>query len=118
MSFREGAVVESKEGHGVRLVSTDLYPDSKWYRVRCAQKTRDAALDFALSKLGQPYGYRQAFGTGERDWLHVAVRLTTGPHLDCSGLVFAAYRYAGLVLTRRPLPAPCDIAWSAIVDPI
>lgn len=120
MSFREGAVVESKEGHGVRLVSTDLYPDSKWYRVRCDQTTRDAALAFALSKLGQPYGWREALDDGLRDILHVGAgtRWQAFRHYDCSALCVAAYAKAGLVLTYRPVPAPADLVWSPLVEPI
>ncbi|MGB6771175.1 MAG: hypothetical protein WBF51_04140 [Candidatus Dormiibacterota bacterium] len=119
MYHSPGTLIESKEGYGVRLTAVETYPDAQWFRVQCDQATREAALAFAVSKLGQKYGYREAFQTAERDWLHHAAKRASGAHGDCSGLVWAAYRHAGLTLTWHPDPCPADVGpWSPLVDPL
>lgn len=117
MLHRPGELVESKEFHGVRVAPAEIY-QGDWYQVICDQATKDRALEFALSRLGRPYGWRDALDEGLRDILHIrsaGERWRSWRHFDCSALVVAAYFKAGLVLTYRPDPAPADLGWSPLL---
>lgn len=115
-----GLLVESREFKGVRIVPASTY-QGDWYEVVCDESTRQMALEFALSKLGQPYGWRDALDEGLRDILHLR---HAGEHwrawhrFDCSALVVSAYWHAGLILTYRPDPAPSDLCWSPLLKSI
>jgi hypothetical protein len=76
-----------------------------------------AAATIAADYVGKPYGYREALASGLWDVAHLPViwRLRG---LDCSGLVATTYARAGQLLTRKPFPAPGDLAWSAVIEKV
>lgn len=115
-----GRLIEAKEFHGVRFVSVDAY-QGDWYEVTADLETKTAALSFALSRLGNPYGWRDALDEGLRDILHIrhaGEHWRRWRHFDCSALLVSAYFRAGIVLTYRPDPAPADLAWSPLLRKI
>ena len=119
MSTPAGDLVEAHQFKGIRIVPGNTYPDADWYRVQCSPEQALAAVGWALLRVGEPYGW----GDVAHDWNRPLFGLeftkrTQLRAVDCSGLVCWSYAKAGVTLTRRPFPAPCDIAWSAIVDPI
>jgi uncharacterized protein YycO len=120
MAVDETTLIESKEFHGVRFVPVNTYPDAEWYTVSCSPETSATAVDFARTKLGLSYGWRDALDDGLREILHIPVgtRWQAFRRFDCSSLVVAAYAAAGLPITYRPVPSPADVIWSPLVQPL
>lgn len=106
-------LVESYPGVGIRTVPTDSYPDAAWFRVHCLPEQRLSAIEWAATRVGQPYGWRDV----AHDWnrplvgLELTKRLRLAP-VDCSSFCAWAYLKAGVTLTRRPYPSPADLSWS------
>jgi uncharacterized protein YycO len=109
----KGHVVESKEFKGVQVVPASTYPHRQWFRVECSPQKRLQAAGWALSRLGQPYGW----GDLPHDWdrpFTMALARRAG-HLDCSMLVAWAYQRVGVTLTSRHYPTPADISRSPLL---
>ena len=77
----------------------------------------DIAAKLAQDYVGKPYGYREALATGLWDVAHLPVMWRLRG-LDCSGLVADCYYRAGKRLTRKPFPAPGDLAWSVVIEKV
>jgi uncharacterized protein YycO len=108
-----GELVEAKEFKGIRLVPADTYPDADWFAVDCSPEQALTAVAWALTRLGEPYGWNDV----AHDWNRPLVgaellRRTRLQPVDCSGLVCWAFAQAGVTLTRRPFASPADLSWS------
>lgn len=115
MLVRPGELIEAKEFHGVRLVPVSTYPKADWYRVRAGRAVRIDAARCALTRLGQPYDWADVARDAEIDFLHIDPVRRFSRNVDCAMLCWWAYRCAGVILTNRPIPAPCDLVWSPLL---
>lgn len=79
---------------------------------------RKQAVAWAESKLLLGYGWRDILADVLRIGLHIPTgyRFWHWKHFDCSCLVTAAWRAAGIELTLAPAPSPADLGWSPILD--
>jgi len=68
--------------------------------------------------VGRHYGWREALDSGVRDVLHVPVRPRPFHHLDCSGLVAAAFASVRMPLTRAIVPTPADLWASELIKEV
>lgn len=112
-------LVEAKDFAGVRTVPVDTYPNADWFRVKCSPQKRLRAAGWALSRVGQSYGWNEVLHDWNRPLVGLEIaRRTELRKVDCSGLVVYAYGKAGVTLTRRPFPTPADLSWSVALEPL
>lgn len=77
------------------------------------------AIAWAGLWVGRTYGWREALDSGARDLLHVPLRPRVFGHVDCSGLVAAAYLGPGrCALTRAIMPTPADLWASELIEEV
>lgn len=86
-------------------------------RVRAGQSIPDVVA-WAEAWVGRKYGWREALTAGTRDVLHVPIRPRIFGHLDCSGLIAAAFASARCPITRAIAPAPSDLWASEVVEEV
>ena len=111
MLVAPGKLVEAKDWRGIQIVPVDTYTGD-WFRViDCDPLERRKAVRWAVSRVGQRYGWGEAAHDWNRPLVGVPPSRRLAP-VDCSGLIDWAYRQAGVLLTRRPYPTPADLAWS------
>ena len=113
MSTPAGDLVEAHQFKGIRTVPGDAYPDGDWFKVLCSPELALQAVGWALTRVGEPYGW----GNVAHDWNRPLVgadllrRARLAP-VDCSGLACWSYTKAGVILTRRQFASPADLSWS------
>jgi hypothetical protein len=114
----DGALIEAV-WPTVATASLSKYTDTGHiFRVQCSDAERNAAVASAYARIGQPYGLAELLEDGGRDILHIPFHYRwSAPRLTCSALVAAAYRQAGVILTRAPLPSPADLSYSPALVP-
>ncbi len=114
----DGHLVEALAGHGVVQSPLSKYKGSPGLfhaRVPAANANQvDFAVKWAELWVGRQYGWREALTAGIRDLLHVPIRSQVFAHLDCSGLIVAAYAAAQCPLTRAIAPTPGDL-WASMM---
>ncbi len=76
-----------------------------------------AAIRWALQRLGQPYSIPALLEDGAWYDLHLPAMLQEHPRFyTCSGFVNAAFRLgASVTLTAQPLPSPLSLAFSPVL---
>lgn len=118
--FDDGAVIEAREGYGVRcLDSLQQRPGEtiELYEIEMNEDQAQEIYDFALAQVGKGY-----------DWTMVArfvtrrqeSRSTTGKWF-CSELVYAALQQGGITLLRRTEPwevSPGLLGKSPLLKPV
>lgn len=114
-----GQLIEAAMG-GVRVAPLDKYPTGCVLTVADASAAQcGAAVLAAEARLGQGYGWADILRDAERDLLHLPVgmgrRWWRRGTVDCSMLVAAAWRTAGVTLTYVPIPSPGDIGYSPVL---
>ena len=87
------------------------------WRLVIPWKASRIAAALAEGYVGKPYGYWEALASGLWDVAHLPVMWRLRGK-DCSGLVATCYGRAGQLLTRKPFPAPGDLAWSAVIEKV
>ena len=103
----------------VEQAPLDRYADNGWpYRVRASPEQAAAAIAWAESHVGNPYGLAELLADGARFDLHLVLPswyLWRPQRWTCSGFVTAAFAQAALQLTRAPCPSPADLSWSPLL---
>lgn len=114
----DGHLLEALVGQGVVQSPLSKYEGSPGLfhaRVLAANANQvDFAVKWAELWVGKRYGWREALTAGARDVLHVPIRPRGFAHLDCSGLIAAAYAAALCPLTRAIAPTPGDL-WASMM---
>jgi uncharacterized protein YycO len=89
MYIGDGMMIEAWKG-GVRVVPVDMVnnaDDAAIYRVKTSREVKQAAVQWALTKVGYPYDYK---------WLtYFGGKEVYGSSYYCSELIWAAYIVAG-----------------------
>jgi cell wall-associated NlpC family hydrolase len=95
----------------------DKYAGGGWlFRTVASDAQRQAAAGWAGSHVGQLYGLAELLDDAGRDVFHLPLWPRARPRrFTCSGLVHAAYRAAGVLLTFAPWPSPMDLACSPLL---
>jgi uncharacterized protein YycO len=123
------SIVEA-EPEGARLAPLDTHKRDIWSRVNISQEQRDKAVEWAVSKVGTPYGFldiiaialctrRLGLPWDPKNPPAFLKRLRDPKTLICSQLVAMAYQEAGVTLVDGLDPAltsPGDL-WRAIGSP-
>lgn len=112
----DGASVIEAQAPVTECVPATLYAGRAdvWRLGPFAKPVAGMAAKVAQDYVGKPYGYLEALASGMWDVAHLSVMWRLRG-LDCSGLVAVCYARAGQLLTRKPFPAPGDLAWSAVI---
>jgi uncharacterized protein YycO len=82
------------------------------------EEQRDKIVLYAQKQLGKKYDYKAIFDEFERYEFGKAIGPEKPGRFICSSLVAAAYKSAGIDLTRYPLASPDDIYKSEKVTPV
>ncbi|HUY53591.1 MAG TPA: hypothetical protein VMV23_00330 [Candidatus Nanopelagicaceae bacterium] len=116
-----GVLYEALDTQGVVMSPKDKYAKACMFHGRVPSATPEQIaqiMRWVTGWVGHHYGWREALTDGVRDVLHVPVRPKVWGHLDCSGLIAAAYAEGGCPLTRAIAPAPGDIWASMLVEEV
>ena len=111
---RNGSLVEA-ESTGVRLSPISKYTEREYHLVRLGEhfssEGRARAVDFAMSQVGQGFGYLDLFGAVLYLMFGWPLRLVRRNHQICSGLVVLVLQKGGMVPELDPaLTLPADLA--------
>lgn len=93
----------------------DLYETNGWaYRVAGSTPAQaQAAVGWALGRVGQQYGLTELLADGARHDLKIPISDHWHPrYVVCSGFVHRAWLSAGVVLSYAPWPTPADLLYS------
>jgi hypothetical protein len=113
----DGRLVEAKEFKGIRVVPGNTYPDGDWFMVQCPPEAALAAVGWALTRVGEPYGWNDVAHNWSRPLVGAELlRRARLQPVDCSGLACWSYLKSGVALSRRPFASPADLSWSVALS--